>query len=254
MQAASRQGRRWRRFCPSWRPAAASRFRSVATWPQFCRALPMSPFIALRTLPPRRGLPGSSSTPLFVRRKQLSTSCRLRWCPATHTCSSFTPLLHHQIRSWNRWFPLTLTFQRSLPRHFLLSASNHTERSVCVFKAWRNLSVRCWSEQKPNPGGGGPTASRWSAPVAPGKRTRREDHALLIVRDEFRTGYSLIGLLASIARLRFTGTARINCGRKNENGISSNGKCVFPAVSHRRGSPHSSAFIGVHQRPFVFFS
>jgi len=43
----------------------------------------------------------------------------------------------------------------------------------------------------------------------PGKRTRREDHALLIVRDEFRTGYSLIGLLASIARLRFTGTVRI---------------------------------------------
>jgi hypothetical protein len=32
-----------------------------------------------------------------------------------------------------------------------------------------------------------PTASRWSAP-SPGKRTRREDHALLIVRDEFRTG------------------------------------------------------------------
>src|ERR1017187_3642987 len=111
MSAASRQGRRWRRFCPSWRPAAASRFRSVATWPQFCRALPMSPSIALRTLPPRRGLPGSSSTPLFVRRKQLSTSCRLRWCPATHTCSSFTPLLHHQIRSWNRWFPLTLTIE-----------------------------------------------------------------------------------------------------------------------------------------------
>jgi hypothetical protein len=53
-----------------------------------------------------------------------------------------------------------------------------------------------------------PTASRWSAP-SPGKRTRREDHALLIVHDEFRTGYSLIGLLASIARLRFTGTRRI---------------------------------------------
>ncbi len=53
-----------------------------------------------------------------------------------------------------------------------------------------------------------PTASRWSAP-SPGKRTRREDHALLIVRDEFRTGYSLIGLLASIARLRFTGSRRL---------------------------------------------
>jgi hypothetical protein len=55
-----------------------------------------------------------------------------------------------------------------------------------------------------------PTASRWSAP-SPGKRTGREDHALLIVRDEFRTGYSLIGLLASIARLRFTGTRRLTC-------------------------------------------
>ena len=78
------------------------------------------------------------------------------------------------------------SLQRSLPRHFLLSASNHTERSVCVFKAWRNLSVRCWSEQKPNPGGGDrpPPDGR---PCGPGKRTRREDHALLIVRDEFRT-------------------------------------------------------------------
>ena len=71
------------------------------------------------------------------------------------------------------------------------------------------------SKSKPNPGAG-PTASRWSAP-GPGKRTRREDHALLIVRDEFRTGYSLIGLLASRARLRFTGIAiikRWTAGRK----------------------------------------
>ena len=36
---------------------------------------------------------------------------------------------------------------------------------------------------------GGPTASRWSAP-SPSKRTRREGHALLIVRDEFRAGCS----------------------------------------------------------------
>jgi hypothetical protein len=55
-----------------------------------------------------------------------------------------------------------------------------------------------------------PTASRWSAPL-PRQRTRREDHALLIVRDEFRTGYSLIGLLASRARLRFTGARRLTC-------------------------------------------
>jgi hypothetical protein len=32
-----------------------------------------------------------------------------------------------------------------------------------------------------------------------------------VVRDEFRNGYSLIGLLASRARLRFTGARRITC-------------------------------------------
>jgi hypothetical protein len=41
-----------------------------------------------------------------------------------------------------------------------------------------------WSKQNQTLGRG-PTASRWSAP-SPGKRTRREDRALLIVRDEFR--------------------------------------------------------------------
>jgi len=96
-----------------------------------------------------------------------------------------------------------------------------------------------------------PTASRWSAP-SPGKRTRREDHALLIVRDEFRTGYSSIGLLASRARLRFTGIAiikRWTAGRKR---IIIERYCVFSLVSHARGSPHyrrSSAFIG---RPMPF--
>jgi hypothetical protein len=45
-------------------------------------------------------------------------------------------------------------------------------------------------------------ASRWSAPE-PSQRTRREDHVLLIGRDEFRPANSLTGLLASIARLRF---------------------------------------------------
>ena len=60
--------------------------------------------------------------------------------------------------------------------------------------------TKSWGRDRPPPDG---------RPRDPGKRTRREDHALLIVRDEFRTGYSLIGLLASRARLRFTGTARI---------------------------------------------
>src|ERR1017187_1390313 len=34
--------------------------------------------------------------------------------PVTNSGSSFTPLLHHQIHSRNRWFPLTLTFEASL--------------------------------------------------------------------------------------------------------------------------------------------
>jgi len=72
---------------------------------------------------------------------------------------------------------------------------------------YRSDVAQTKTKSKPNPGRE-PTASRWSAP-GPGKRTRREDHALLIVRDEFRTGYSLIGLLASRARRRFTGTAII---------------------------------------------
>ena len=96
---------------------------------------------------------------------------------------------------------------------------------------------------------GGDRSPPVGPPPGPGKRTRREDHALLIVRDEFRAGYSLIGLLASRARRRFTGTARINSGRREENRLSSNGNCVFSLVSHRRGSPHLSVFIGVHLWP-----
>jgi hypothetical protein len=97
-----------------------------------------------------------------------------------------------------------------LPDQFRLN----TEAPQYAFsKEGRNLSVRCGFKPKPKQSqnqipGREPTASRWSAP-SPGKRTRREDHALLIVRDEFRTGYSSIGLLASRARLRFTGIAII---------------------------------------------
>jgi len=42
-------------------------------------------------------------------------------------------------------------------------------------------------------------------PPRPGKRRDGRSASRLIVRDEFRTGYSSIGLLASRARLRFTG-------------------------------------------------
>jgi hypothetical protein len=126
--------------------------------------------------------------------------------------------------------------QRPLPRHFLLAASHHTERSVCVFKAGRNLSVRCGQKQNQTLGRDQPPPD--GRPRDPGKRTRREDHVLLIVRDEFRTGYSLIGLLASIARLRFTGTVRIALDTAPRQELSLNGNSVFSLVSHRKGSPH----------------
>jgi hypothetical protein len=66
-----------------------------------------------------------------------------------------------------------------------------------------------WRRTAAKSRGGNRTTSRRSAP-SPGKRTCREEHDPLIVRDEFRTGYSLIGLLASSARLRFTGIVRIS--------------------------------------------
>src|SRR5437763_11432807 len=90
------------------------------------------------------------------------------------------------------------------------------------------------TKTKPWDGNRPPPAGR---PRSPGKRTRREDHALLIVRDEFRTGYSLIGLLASRARRRFTGTAIINAGRFGENRIPSNGTASFPSCLTQRVHP-----------------
>ena len=46
-------------------------------------------------------------------------------------------------------------------------------------------------------------------PASLGQRRDGRSAPWLIVRDEFRTGYSSIGLLASRARLRFTGASRI---------------------------------------------
>ena len=53
-----------------------------------------------------------------------------------------------------------------------------------------------------------------AGPEAQAKERVGRTTLLLIVHDEFRTGYSSIGLLASRARLRFTGIARITLDGK----------------------------------------
>ena len=69
------------------------------------------------------------------------------------------------------------SLRRSLPHHFLGSASQYTEGPQYAFlKAWRNLSGPMGFAKQHQTLGWEPTASRWSAP-GPGKRTRREDHA-----------------------------------------------------------------------------
>ena len=45
----------------------------------------------------------------------------------------------------------------------------------------------------------------------PSPRTRREEHVLPIVRMSSGPGYSLIGVIATRARLRFTGRPRLTC-------------------------------------------
>jgi hypothetical protein len=72
--------------------------------------------------------------------------------------------------------------RRSLLRHCLVATAKNTERSVCVFKAWRNLSGPMWFQsqnqlQNQTPGRG-PSHLPLVVPRAPGKRTRREDRAL----------------------------------------------------------------------------
>ena len=67
--------------------------------------------------------------------------------------------------------------RRSLLRHCLVATAKYTERSVCVFKAWRNLSGPMWFQNQNQTPGRDRTASRRPAPC-PGKGTRREVHAL----------------------------------------------------------------------------
>jgi hypothetical protein len=80
------------------------------------------------------------------------------------------------------------SLRRSLPRHRIPQQSGIILGAQhCVFKAWRNLSGPMGlnfksksksKNQSPNQIlGQDHTASRWSAP-SPGKRTRREEHAL----------------------------------------------------------------------------
>jgi len=52
-------------------------------------------------------------------------------------------------------------------------------------------------------------------------------------------------LLASIARLRFTGNVRIALDSGVAEKLSLNGNCVFSFLSQPRGAPHLSALICV---------
>jgi len=74
------------------------------------------------------------------------------------------------------YFIVKENLRRSLPRHSLLAATNHTEAPVCVFQAWRNLSGPMWFQKQNQTPARDHAASRWTAP-RPGKRTRREDRA-----------------------------------------------------------------------------
>jgi hypothetical protein len=71
-------------------------------------------------------------------------------------------------------------------------------------QAWRNLSVRCViTACKPGPGYRFPVGS------GPGYRTRRKKHALPTSSAMSSGRLFLDGVLASIARLRFTGILSI---------------------------------------------
>jgi hypothetical protein len=75
-------------------------------------------------------------------------------------------------------------------------------RAESIGPMWFQTKTKSWGRDQPPPAG---------RPRAQAKERVGRTHALLIVRDEFRTGYSLIGLLASRARLRFTGARRLTC-------------------------------------------
>ena len=69
------------------------------------------------------------------------------------------------------------SLRRFLPRHHIATKNNTEGPQYAFLKAWRNLSGPMGFPKQNQTLGWEPTASRWSAP-GPGKRTRREDHAL----------------------------------------------------------------------------
>ena len=107
------------------------------------------------------------------------------------------------------------SLRRSLPRHRIPHQSRIILGAQYAFsKAWRNLSgpmgLNFKNQIQNQIPGRDQTASRWSAP-SPGKRTRREEHALSH-RPQMSSGrHSSIGLVATRARLRFAGTHRLPC-------------------------------------------
>jgi hypothetical protein len=140
------------------------------------------------------------------------------------------------------------SLQRSLLRRLFFLQLRIIPSAQDAFSRQGGIYRSDVGQTKTKPWGGTepPPASRPRAQV---KERIGRNTFFSIVRDEFRTGYSLVGLLASIARLRFTGIVRIALDGEPRNGLSSNCNGVFPCVSHRRGSPQKSAFIGVDRRP-----
>ena len=75
--------------------------------------------------------------------------------------------------------------RRFLPRHCFPQLQTILGAQYAFSKAWRNLSGPMGFQNQNQTLGWGRAASRWSA-LSPGTRTCREDHALIIVFDEFR--------------------------------------------------------------------
>jgi hypothetical protein len=100
-------------------------------------------------------------------------------------------LLRRPAATWAGMYSLSEGCGRVFPAGSLADRTN-VEASTCVLGGMRNLSVRCGQDEDPKPRSGNHAASRRLVPL-PGRTTRREDHAALIVLDEFRTGYSSAG-------------------------------------------------------------